>query len=96
MFITPGKDALRFFLITSTAAFKIKKITLNHNGISTSRWLRKQFGDDLDHLKRMGTSLETDGETEPLVFVDSSLCQKIHCKSQGEVKKVNDKGIVTD
>ena len=73
---------------------------MNRNGISTSWWFKrekkkKQFGDDLDHLNRKGTRLETDGETEPLVC-DSSLCQKTHCESQDEVKKANDKGIIAD
>lgn len=56
---------------------------------------RNRFGDDLDHLNKTGTRLETDGDTE-LVFRDSSLCQKTHCKSQDEVKKANDKGITAD
>lgn len=68
---------------------------MNPNGISTSWWLDKQFGDDLDHLNRKGKHLETDGDTEPL-FCDSSLCQKTHSESQDEVKKANDKGIITD
>lgn len=64
-------------------------------GFSTSWCLKKQFGDVLDHLNRKGTSLETDGDTEPL-FCNSILCQKTHCDSQDEVKKANDKGIITD
>lgn len=56
---------------------------------------KKQFGDDLNHLNRKGTSLETDGYTETL-FCDSSLCWKTHRRSQGEVKKANDKGIIAD
>lgn len=50
------------------------------------------FGEDLDHLKKGGMSLETDGDAETL-FSDSSLCQS---ENPDEVKKANDKGIITD